>query len=199
MVMKIKNLRGNKLIIVFAILAIAALLYSLRGLFFVAIVNGQPVSRISLIREIEKQFGKQALDAEITKILILQEARKKNVSVNLKEAEEELRKIEENLESQGQNLNQALALQGMTRNNLAKQIMIQKTVERLLEKDIAVTDQEVDEYIEKNKATISQDAKPEDVRNGAKEQLRQQKLSEKYNSWIEALKQNAQITFFVNF
>lgn len=199
MVMKIKNLRGNKLIIVFAILAIAALLYSLRGLFFVAIVNGQPVSRISLIREIEKQFGKQALDAEITKILILQEARKKNVSVNLKEAEEELRKIEENLESQGQNLNQALALQGMTRNNLAKQIMIQKTVERLLEKDIAVTDQEVDEYIKKNKATIPQDAKPEDVRNGAKEQLRQQKLSEKYNSWIEALKQNAQITFFVNF
>lgn len=193
------NLRKKKLIVFCGFLAVAALLYFFKGLFFVAIVNGQAVSRISLVREMEKQFGKQALDSEITKILILQEARKKNVSVDKKEIDGEITKIEENLKSQGQDLNQALAMQGMTRESLANQIMLQKTVEKLLGNQISVTDQEVSDYIEKNKATISADAKPEAVQSGVKEQLKQQKLSEKLNSWIEELRQNAKITSFVSF
>lgn len=195
----LKNPGKKKLLIFCGFLAIAALLYFFKGLFFVAIVNGQPISRILLVQEIEKQFGKQVLDSEITKILILQEARKKNVSVDPKEIAGEIGKIEENLKSQGQDLNQALAIQGMTRDSLANQIMLQKTIEKLLGNQISVTDQEVSDYIEKNKDAISSDAKPEEVRNGVKEQLEQQKLSEKINSWIEELRQNAKITSFVNF
>ena len=45
-----------------------------------------------------------------------------------------------------------------------EQIRVQKLVEKLIGKDIKVTDKEIDDYIEKNKDSIPQDAKPEEVR-----------------------------------
>ena len=50
---------------------------SSRGLFVVALVNGEPISRIEVIKALEKQGGKATLDSLVTKKLIAQEARSK--------------------------------------------------------------------------------------------------------------------------
>jgi parvulin-like peptidyl-prolyl isomerase len=97
----------------------------------VATVNGQPISRLSLIREMEKSSGKQVLEGLIGKTLILQEAKKQNVFVGKEDVDQEIAKIEENFKNQGQDLNQLLAFQGMTRADLEKQIQLQKMAERL--------------------------------------------------------------------
>jgi len=97
----------------------------------VATVNGQPISRLTLIREMEKSSGKQVLEGLIGKTLILQEAKKQNIFVGKEDIDQEMAKIEENFKNQGQDLNQLLAFQGMTRADLEEQIQLQKTAEKL--------------------------------------------------------------------
>src|SRR5690349_14247110 len=72
------KVRKSYVLFIIAILALGALLYVGRGLFVAAVVNGQPISRISVIKETEKQSGKQALDTIVRNTLIEQEARKAN-------------------------------------------------------------------------------------------------------------------------
>jgi len=97
----------------------------------VATVNGQPISRLTLIREMEKNSGKQVLEGLIGKTLILQEAKKQSVFVAKEDIDQEMAKIEENFKNQGQDLNQLLAFQGMTKADLEEQIQLQKTAEKL--------------------------------------------------------------------
>ncbi len=179
------------------VLAIIGILYVARGVFVAAIVNGQPISRLSVISELEKQGGKQALNSLITKTLIFQEANKQKITVSKQEVDAEMKKIEESVVKQGQNLNQLLATQGMSRDALAEQVSLQKLIEKMVGKEIQVTDKEVSDYIEKNKETLGDTTDQANLQENVKQQLRQQKLSEKYQALIEKLQKDAKISYFV--
>ena len=90
-------LRNKKLVALAAliILFIILLLYFFKGLFIAAIVNGEPITRLSVVKELEKQSGKATLDNLITKKLILQEAKKRNVQVTKADLDSEIKKIEQ--------------------------------------------------------------------------------------------------------
>lgn len=191
--------RKSYAIAILAVIFVAALLYAGRGLFIAATVNGEPISRLSIVSELERQSGKQALDSMVTKTLILQEAKRRNVQVTEQDIDEEIKKIESNLKQQGQNLEQVLALQGLTRESLRNQVRIQKIVEELLGRDIQVTDKEVTDYIASNSATLPQDANQQELNNSIREQLKQQKLSERFQTWLAELRQNAKINYIVNY
>lgn len=191
----------NRRYITLALILVLVLgaLYLLRSFFVAAIVNGQPISRVSVVNELEKQSGKQVLDTVVTKTLILQEAKKQNVTVSQEEINQETKKIEDNVKKQGQTLDQVLALQGMDRAALVEQIRIQKTVEKILGKDIKVTDKEVDAYIETNKEALGADPTSNESKASVKQQLTQQKLSEKFQTWLDGLKKKAKINYFVSY
>jgi foldase protein PrsA len=194
----IKNFpKANKrnLAILLAIIILAGTLYYFKNQFIVAMVNGKPIFRLTLIRELEKQTGKGVLDSLITKTLILDEAKKQNVSISDGEINEEVKQIEENISKQGQELTALLDAQGMTRNDLLEQIKLQKTVEKIAGKDISISEQEVDDYIKTNKDLISKDTDIEKIKETIKGQLEQEKLNEKIQTWVESLRQNAKITY----
>ena len=193
---KVKN---RRFLTVFLIIIFALALYSLKNQFLVATVNGQPIWRLTLVRELEKDAGKRTLDALVAKTLVLQEAKKKDVVTSSEEINEELKKMEETLTKQGQNMDQLLAAQEMTRQDLTEQVRLQKLVEKLLGGEIEVTDQEVKDYFEKNKTLMPKDAKLEDFQEEIKGNLRQQKLSEKIQSWMKTLQENAKINYFLKF
>ena len=184
---------------VLLILAIGALLYAGRGLFVAAVVNGQPISRLTLVNEIEKQNGRQVLDAMVQQSLIEQEAQKQNIAVTDEEVADEIKKIETSLKTQGQSIDQALQAQNMTRDDLNRVIKVDKLIGKLVGKDITVTDKEIDEYLEKNKALLPQGQKEEDLRKSVAESLKQQKLGEKAQSWLADLKKKANVLYFVNY
>lgn len=192
-------LKKPKLFIPLIIVIVFGLLYYFRGLFIVALVNGQPISRITVVQTLEKRNGKQALEALITQTLIQQEAQKRNIDVSSAEINDLTKRIEDGLKKQGQSLDQALSLQGMTRKDLEGQLRIQKLVEKMVSKDVKVTDKEVSDYIEKNKATIPEDLKADEATKAARQQLEQQKLSQKAQSFIEDSQSKAKINYFVNY
>ncbi|OGH22470.1 MAG: hypothetical protein A3F31_05500 [Candidatus Levybacteria bacterium RIFCSPHIGHO2_12_FULL_38_12] len=181
------------------VLAMAALAYYFRGLFVAAIVNGKPIFRTTIVKELERQGGKQTLDSLVTEELVFQEANKQKVSVSDDEIHKEIKKIEEQVSKQGQPFDSLLVSQSMTRESLKNRIKLQKLIEKMVGKDIKVTDKEVDDYIEKNKDSIPADSDQQKVKEGVRQQLRQQKLQEKVQSWLSNLQKNAHVLYFVKY
>lgn len=196
-----ESIRQNKhtVGILVAALILGGLLYFFRSLFVAATVNGQPISRLELVRELEKQNGKQALNTIVTKTLVQQQAKKENISVSQDEVNVELKKIEDNLKKQGQNLDQVLQIQGLTRSGLEEQIRLQKLVEKMVGKDVTVSSKEIDDYIAKNKASYPEGTDFTKERKTVQDQLRQQKLSNKIQTWLEKLQKDAKIDYLVNY
>ena len=195
----INSFDKKKAILIAAVLGVAALGYLGRGLFVVALVNGTPISRLAVVRELEKQGGSETLDNLVVKSLIFQEARKKGVTVSQEELDQELSRINDIVSKQGMTLDEALALQNQSKNDLIEQIKLQKTVERILADKIAVTEEEGNDYFDKNKELFDDGAKLEDVSGEIRNQLAQTKLSSAYQSWITDLKASASINYFVTF
>lgn len=187
------------IIAVIVILLFASLIYFARSLFIAAIVNGQPLGRIAVIRELEKQGGKKVLGAMIDKILIAQEAKKKNVTVNQKEIDEQIKKIEDNIKQQGLTLDQALQFQGITRKDLAGEIRTQLLLQKIVGTDVAITDKEIEDYLNTNKDRLPSGVDEKTLKKQATEQLKQQKLQQKIQDTLQKLREKAKIISFVKY
>ncbi|MCR4264274.1 MAG: SurA N-terminal domain-containing protein [Candidatus Roizmanbacteria bacterium] len=180
------------------IVLLAVLAYVGMQQLVVATVNGVPISRITLLKEMESQIGDQVLDSLITRQLIVQEAKKQNITVTDEEIDEEINKLKEQFTASGQDFDQLLELQGMTMERVREEIRLQKIIEKAVAGDTEVTDEEVDAFIEQNSAFLpeGQAANDPKLREDVTQQLKQQKIGEKTNVWIEELKQNASIKYF---
>lgn len=192
-----KILSKKVLLSIFIPLVVILILYFLRSLIVAAWVNGRPVFRYSLTRELERQGGQQVLDGLIEKAIITSEAGKNKIKVEQTEIDTEIKKIEEAVSAQGLSLDDALKFRNQTRKDLIDQIKIQKIVEKLLSSKIVITDQEAKDYFNKNKSLFGQNPIFDKVKDQVKNQVFQQKLSETYTTWITDLKTKAKILYFV--
>jgi len=179
-------------------LAIGFALYYYRGLLVAATVNGNPISRLSVINELEGRSGKAALDSLIIKKLINDEFAAKNLSINEGDVDSKVKEIEDQLKVQGQTLESALSVEGMSVAALREQIRIQLKLEKLAEAEVNISDEDVNRYIEENKIPIEKEKEAE-AKNQIKEQLRQQKLQEVIPTIIQNLKSQAKINYIVNY
>lgn len=193
------NARNPRLWIGLAIVILAILAFVFKGLFIAAIVNGQPISRIAVLQQLEQQNGRQTISDLITKTLITQEAQKRHVTVSQSEVNSDLQNIDKALKAQGQNLDTALASRGMSKQQLIEQITLQKLVEKMVGKDVKVTDDDVQKYIDNNKDNLPQDLSDDDLKKQVRSQLEQQQLQEKTQTFVTNLQKNAKISYFVNY
>lgn len=194
----LKSLRLKDLILSAIIILIIILLGLLKDQFVAASVNGKQINRIELIRELEKKEGKRTLENLISEELVLQGAQKRNISVTNEEVDREIGTIEKTIKNQGQNLNDLLTLQGLTRQQLKDEVRIQLILKRLAGK-AEVTDKEVDDYIEKNKDSIPADAKMEEIKSQVRTRLDQDKVNQKIQSLVDELRKNAKIEYLLKF
>ncbi len=194
-----EKLKTPRVFITLIVIIIAGLLFYFRGLFVAAVVNGEPITRLSLTSQMEKKDGKQMLSTLVTQTLISQEAKKRKIDVSQQEIDADIKKIETGLTGQGQTLDQAMLAQGITREDLSKDIRIQKLVEKMFAKDVKVADSEVTDYIDKNQSSIPTNLTPDDVKKQVRQQLEQQKLSANFQTWLERAQREAKINYFVNY
>jgi foldase protein PrsA len=191
---KIKKLA----IVLIVLLSAGALFFNFKSLLIAAMVNGKPISRMYLDRQLEKQGGKQVLENEIVKMLILDEAKNKKIEVTSDEVDKKIQEIEGQVTAGGSSLDKLLEAQGQTRNGLKEQIKVQLIIEKALSKDISISDQEIKDYYDKNKASFAKDSKFNDLKEQIKGDLVQQKIGEKFQPWLDELKKKAKVYYFVN-
>lgn len=184
--------------IVLVLLLLIAVVFLVRNYLIAASVNGQMISRYSVIKELERQGGKQTLDAIVTKTLITQEAKKRNVNITPSDVDAELKRINDNLSKQGQKLDQVLALQGMSKDQLVEQIKLQKMIEKMVG-STGVTDKDVNDYITNNKESLPQDLDEKTLKVQVRQRLEQQKLNEKAQTFVENLRKTAKIDYYIKY
>ncbi len=185
-------------LVVILVIALAGLIYRSRSLFIAATVNGSSISRLTVIKELEKVSGKNVLNAMIEQKLIADEALKKNISVSQDEVTAEITKIEEQIKAQGSTLDQALSAENMSKDDLIKQITTQKKLEKMLADKIAVSDEEAAKYLKDN-AVVIPEGQDSEYQTKAKELIRQQKLSLEAGTLVTSLKSAAKIKYFVTY
>lgn len=203
---KLPEVSKRKIIVTKRHLLLGALLVVLvflgmrfKGLLIAATVNGQPITRLALLQELEREGGKQVLDNLITNSLILQEASREKVTVTQAEVDTQMATIENNLKTSGQSLESALAMQGMTRKDLEVQVKTQLLVQKMAGKDITITDQEVADYFKQNQSTYPKGTKIESVSDQIRTTLQSQKMSQATATWVSNLRSKAKINYWVSF
>jgi parvulin-like peptidyl-prolyl isomerase len=194
--MKVNNNLRKWLISVAVVVVALFLVFSTSKNFYtVAVVNGTPVYRYSLIKELEKQYGKQLLDQKITEQLILQKAKEQAVEITAEEIDEEIGGIEQNLSAQGQDFEALLEAQGMNRDVLKQQIRMQKLVEKLAPQPEDPSEEEVNAQLEKQKETFPKEMDEAEKRTQVINQLKQQQRNQSIQEWIKSLRDSARIEY----
>jgi foldase protein PrsA len=192
-----KNRRSLILAIIVIVIALAVLFG--KNLVVAALVNGQPISRLSIIRDLEAQSGKAALDAVITRTLVFQEAEKKHVTATEKDIDNEISKIQKQFQAQGQNLDALLSTQGLSKEKFRDEVKVQILVTKILGDQVKVSDKEFADFLAKNADLITEEKDQNTAKASLKQQMEQQKLAQKYQEWIAKVKKNAKIQYFVTY
>lgn len=195
----VKRFKGELFIAGGAILLLAVLLFIGKSVFVAATVNGSPISRLSVVRALEKQSGKAALESMIQKKLIEAELNKQNITVTEEEVSAEIRLIEQEVSGQGGTLKAALEAQGVTEESLREQIAIQKKLEKVLSDKVQVSDADLEAFKKQNDLKPSEGQKEEDFNKQVKDQLKRQKFQEEAGTWVENLTKSAKIKYYVQY
>ncbi|HSW97433.1 MAG TPA: SurA N-terminal domain-containing protein [Candidatus Saccharimonadales bacterium] len=203
---QVKKSKKPQIVGLIIIIIIISLVYLFRSQFVVATVNGQPVTRMAYNTELQKEAGQKSMDALVTKMLVLQEANKENVTVSDKEVNDQIDTIKKQLAKQGETLDQALKSQGLTTEDLKEQIKISQLIQKMLAKNVRVTDKEITDYLAKAASQAQQDQStnpdvtptPTPSRDQVRQMLQQEKLNTQFQPWLQNLRQKAKITYFIN-
>lgn len=166
--------------------------------FVAATVDGTSISRLSVIKQLEKENGKQVLDAMIVETLIANEAKKNKAVPSSDDIAKEITKIETQISAQGITLEEALSKQGMTMDDLKKQLITKLEAEKLVMGETQVTDEEVQKYIVDNKVKLPKGGE-DATKAQIKDQLSQQKVSTAAQALLAKLKTQAKIKYYVTY
>lgn len=183
------------LVVLIALAVLALLLVLNKGLILVATVNNQPVWRWDLEKRLSGQYGSQMLDELTSEALIYQAAAKKGITVKSSEVDAKLTEKEKTLNGK-MTLSDALAAQGTTVEEYRRWLGLEMLLEKLVADQVSVSDQDVSDYIDKNKGLLT--ATDEGT---MKDEARQAVLSDKQNTAIRQyftnLKSQAKISKFL--
>jgi len=185
-------------IIIAVVIAVGVSGYIFKGLFIAATVNGSPISRLGIIQKLEKTSGKSLLDSLITEKLIQNEAKAKGISISDEEVNEEIKKVQTQIETQGGTLEEALTGQGMSMEDFRARIILQKDLDKMLGDKINISDEEAEQYIKDNEITLPKGQEAE-TKSQIKESLIGQKLNTEAPLLIDTLKSKAKIQYFVKY
>jgi foldase protein PrsA len=122
----------------------------------VASVNGTNITKEQLYDKLIEAGGESTLQAMITTELVDQEAKKANVTVTDEDLNAELEDLKAQFGGEAA-FNAALQQSSMSVDDLKKQMPLQVKLRKILEPQVTVTDQEIKDYYEANKATFNEE------------------------------------------
>ena len=184
-----------KLIVGILVLLFVGLLAANKGLIVAAVVNGKPIYTWQLNSAMRNRFGQQTLEGMIGEQLIADQAKVSGVSVTQADVDA---KQQEVLGSLGEDvkLDDLLKFQGLTKADFINQLKLQLLVERLLTKDIVITDADVAQYIATNSATLIA-TEPAKLKLEATQAIKTSIVNEKLQEWFAEVRQKAKVLKFL--
>src|SRR3989344_2366080 len=193
---KLQSFIDKELKYLLGLILILGLLYTYKGSFISATVNGKIISRYSLIKELERQGKDLAVDSLISQELILQEAKRKKINITQKEFDKTIDNVKKSLEGSQQTLDGFLVSQNLTHKDFLKQVKMQLIIEKLVSSGIKISDEQINKYLEENSEFFPVDLSEKELRDAAISQLKQVELNAKIQELLTNLRNKANIKFF---
>lgn len=184
----------RKLLIGSLVVLLALGLYYKKSWFVAGTISGKPITSIELITTLNANYRKQALEAIVTNRVIMDEARRRNISIPGSEVDGKIKEYEAQFGG-AENFDNLLEQQGQTRKFIVDQVRLQLAMEKMFGAEATVSAEEVDQYVKDNKATLSSDD-PLLQKQEAEKTLKQNKLSSLLRVKFEELKEKAKVTIF---
>jgi len=188
---------SKKTMTVLIVILLAGAVFYFKDYLVAATIDGEPITRLSVIQRLEKQSGKQALDAMITEKIIENEAQQQGLAVTDEEIAAEIKTIEASVAAQGSTLEEALTGQGLALEDFKKSLRLQKALEKLLGEKIKVTEEEINKSLGDKSGVPA--GKEEEIRQQIIQQLESQKLNQEASKYIEELRAKAKIKYFMQY
>lgn len=188
-----KTVRKINFYPIIALLALVAVAYTYYRFGIAATVNGVPITKTAYLRNLERQDKKQTIKQMANEALVLQEAAKKGVVIEQSVIDTEIATVEAQIKAQGETLDTALAAEGMSKEDLVQQIRLQKTVEKLSNPNLDITQAQIDEYLKSNKAALPSSYTKEQLQDLAKTQLISEAKNVAIDKWFTELQKSANI------
>lgn len=185
----------RRLYLIVALLAVSAFVIANKSWLVAGVVNGKPIWSWELNKVMSDRFGKQTLEGIISERLIGDEAAKLGVEVTKEDIDKKQGEI---LKTLGGNLgvDELLKYQGISRSDFDNQIRLQLTVQKILGKDVVITEDDVTRFIATNSATLTA-TEPAALRAEARQAILDAKVGEKLQGWFLELKNKAKILRFL--
>lgn len=189
--MKTENGKSNawKWIIA-AVVLLVLFWYKTNSWPIVAMVGARPVTRWEIEQNLMKTYGKEEVENKITETLVRNELSKMGVTVDQAEVDAKVSEIRASI-GEDTNFEELLAGRGMTMDKFKEQLALQMKVEKGLADKVVVSDEEVSQYLEENKAYIT--ATGEAARKQAVDAVKLTKLQEEIGKWIEQLRNDNKV------
>ena len=190
----------KKVITVFIIVFIAVTLFSSKGIFVVATVNGTPIYRWDVINRLQKLGGQQVVDELIQDKLIEQEALDKGIVIDEEAVNKEVELAKAASEAQGVPLEVALEQANLTMEDYINNTRVQQTVRAILVDEIAVADEEVETTFAQYGTDASFEGLTDDqIKLEIRKGLEEQKLQERAVIWLQEIRDSATVVTIVEF
>ncbi|WP_216776486.1 peptidylprolyl isomerase [Metabacillus halosaccharovorans] len=153
-----KIFASKKTLAILAVLIVAAIavfIFLSTRSDVVAKVGSESLTKDDLYTFFVEQNGEAALDTLITKNLIDQEVEKEKITVSSKEIDAELQEL---IDSYGgeETFEQQLTSSGLTQDDIKEDIEVNLKIEKLLEPQIEITEEEMQTYFDENKDSFAQ-------------------------------------------
>lgn len=197
---RLQRLSARQLLVIGAI-AIALISFLLGFLIHnalpIAQVNGEFISRGTFLKKLAVTNGQVVLDSIIAEKLINQSLKENNISVSNKEIDEKIARMKKELALQKTSFEALLASTNQTLDQFKKELKIQLSVEKLLKKQITVTDKEINEYFKKNKIERGKGAVLRSQLLSIRDTIYRAKLRAAFLQWYQLQKGKAKVNYFI--
>jgi len=184
-----------KWIIIGLVSLLLVLVLTNKGLLLAAVVDGKPIFSWDLNRTLRLRYGQQTLEGMIGEMLIAKEAQKAGIVISSEDIEQKQKEILSSLGTEVK-LDDFLKFQGMTKTDFNQQLRVQLTVEKLLTKNLTITDADINAYIATNRAMLVA-TDPATLKEEARKAIVGDTVSEKLQSWFVEVRQKAAVTKFL--
>jgi hypothetical protein len=172
-------------------------LYNL-GIVSFLYINHQPVSLGEFVLFVKREGPDNAIDRLITEKIIEIEAKRRNIYVTQQEISEELSNYHQKALESSVVFSDIIINSAQTSKDVEKNIKLRIMLYKILSQDIEVTEWEVDQYFKENRELFK--GKEEDeIKREIKRILINEKVTQKYESWIKEAKASAEVNYIIDY
>jgi hypothetical protein len=179
------------------------MVYGLSKILILEWVGNTPITRLQLYRNLSAEYDLIYKPQFTAEKLVESEARRQNIYVTDDVLNERYSQVVEQLGGK-ESFARGLEISGIPEGEYKKSLKIRILIEELFGKDVSVEDNEIKEYLEKNKSTYPQANDVESfmaeessdsskLKSDTANLLRQNKINKNFSDWIQDPVQRSKI------